>query len=58
MEVIEETKIVKCKDCHSQLKFTSKDIETTWITNDPFVRCPVCGNRIFILYADIKTEEK
>ena len=47
MKVIKENKIITCCGCGSQLIYTSEDIETTWIGNKPFIRCPICGQKLF-----------
>ena len=47
MRIIEETKIRKCCNCKTELEYSRDDIELTWITKQPFVRCPVCGQKLF-----------
>lgn len=47
MEVIEENKKLECHNCHCILSFTSKDIYTSGYYNTPYIRCPVCGIRIY-----------
>ena len=47
MQVINQEQTILCPYCFTEFKY--KDIETTFIGNVPFVRCPVCGQRLFNL---------
>ena len=47
MRIIEKTKIKKCCNCKTEFEFSTNDVELTWITKQPFVRCPVCGQKLF-----------
>jgi DNA-directed RNA polymerase subunit RPC12/RpoP len=49
MKVIIEKRIITCCGCGTPLIYTSEDIETTWIGNKPFIRCPICGQKLFEL---------
>lgn len=49
MEIIKEEKTIKCWNCGTNLKYTHEDIETTWLCNSPFVRCPICKSKMFNL---------
>lgn len=46
--IVEEEKEITCIRCKTKIIYTSKDIETTFITHDPYIECPVCGNKVFI----------
>lgn len=48
VRVIDEEKKIYCKNCKTNLIYTWRDIRTTFVTNDAYVDCPVCGNKIFI----------
>lgn len=47
MKVIKKDRIQICPYCNTKLSFNEDDIETTHIVNDTFIRCCVCGQRIF-----------
>lgn len=47
MEIIKENKTIVCCGCKSKLNYTYEDIEKTWIGKTPFLRCPVCGQKLF-----------
>ena len=47
MRIIEETKIKKCCSCNTKFEYSTDDIELTWISRAAFVRCPVCGQKLF-----------
>lgn len=47
--IIEEEKDINCSHCRTKIAYTSKDIRTTFFTKDPYIECPACGNKIFIL---------
>ena len=47
MKVIVEERTITCCGCGSELIYTHNDIETTWISNKPFIRCPICGQKLF-----------
>lgn len=49
MEVIKEERKITCCGCGSHLIYKNDDIETTWIGNKPFVRCPICNQKLFDL---------
>jgi ribosomal protein S27E len=49
MKVIVEERTITCCGCGSHLIYTHDDIETTWIGNKTFVRCPICGQKLFDL---------
>ena len=49
MEIIVETKVKTCPYCGTKIKYTYEDIWLTWITETPFIRCPVCTKRLFVL---------
>ena len=49
MKVISEIKEITCSSCKTKLEYEPKDIQTTFITNQPYVCCPICGHKIFIL---------
>lgn len=49
MKVVKEERNITCCGCRSHLTYISEDIETTWIGNKPFIRCPICGQRLFDL---------
>lgn len=49
MQVINQEQTILCPYCKTELKYNYRDIETTFIGNVPFVRCPVCGQRLFNL---------
>lgn len=40
---------ILCPYCKTNFKYDYKDVETTWIGNVPFVRCPICNKRLFEL---------
>lgn len=47
MRIIEKTKVKICCNCRTEFEYSRDDIELTWITKVPFVRCPVCGQKLF-----------
>ena len=49
MKVISEVKEIICSSCKTKLEYEPKDIQTTFITNQPYVCCPICRHKIFIL---------
>lgn len=49
MEIINEEKIIKCCYCNTSLKYTPKDIETTFFNNMPYIECPICKSKLFNL---------
>ena len=49
MEIIVETKVKTCPYCGTKMKYTHEDIRLAWITEAPFISCPVCNNRLFDL---------
>ena len=49
MEIIVETKEKTCPYCGTKMNYTHEDIQLAWITEAPFIRCPVCNKRIFDL---------
>lgn len=49
MKVIDKERNITCCGCGSYLIYTNEDIETTWIGSKPFVRCPICGQKLFDL---------
>lgn len=50
MKVISEVKEITCSSCKTKLEYEPKDIQiqTTFIINQPYVCCPICGHKIFI----------
>lgn len=49
MKIINESKQVVCSYCKTKLEYEPKDIRTAFITNAPYILCPCCGNKIFII---------
>lgn len=49
MEIVNEEKTIKCCYCNTLLKYTAKDIRTTFFTNQPYIECPVCGAKLFMI---------
>lgn len=49
MKVVKEERTITCCNCGSHLIYTSEDIEVVWIGSKTFVRCPICGQKLFDL---------
>lgn len=49
MEIVNEEKTIKCCYCKTLLKYAAKDIRTTFFTNQPYIECPVCGAKLFMI---------
>ena len=49
MKVINEERTITCCNCGSRLIYTNDDIETVWIGIQSFLRCPICGQKLFDL---------
>ena len=52
MEVIKETKLKTCCYCGTKLRYDADDIRVAWITNAPYIVCPVCEHKLFDIYSD------
>ena len=46
MEIVNEEKTIKCCYCKTFLKYTAKDIRTTFFVKKPYIKCPVCGAKL------------
>ena len=49
MEIIKETKLKTCCYCGTKLRYDADDIHVAWITNAPYIVCPVCVHKLFDL---------
>lgn len=49
MEIVNEEKTIKCCYCNTLLKYTAKDIRTTFFVKKPYIECPVCGAKLFMI---------
>ena len=52
MEVIKETRLKLCSYCGTKLRYDADDIHVAWITNAPYIVCPVCEHKLFNIYSD------
>lgn len=52
MEIIKETKTKFCSYCGTKLRYDADDIRIAWITNAPYIVCPVCDHKLFDIYSD------
>lgn len=49
MKVINKEKVIKCCYCKTELVYTPKDIRTTFFNNMPYILCPICGSKLFMI---------